>query len=79
MLEPLSGHEDCFSNELLHATQSLRSTMLLGSLNTKAWSQNGNMHVTFENASSGLQMHGIAQQSRNAKVLSGEGGPHQVF
>ena len=27
MLEPLSGHEDCFSNELLRAIQYLRSTI----------------------------------------------------
>ena len=35
LLEPLSGREDCFSHELLCATQSLKSTLLLGSLNAK--------------------------------------------
>ena len=57
-MRPLSGHEDCSLNELLRATQFLRSTVLLGSLNPKTSSLNGNMHDTFEHASSSLQMHG---------------------
>ena len=45
-------------NELLRATQFLRSTILLVSLNPKTWSLNGNMHDKFEHASSSLQMYG---------------------
>ena len=81
LLEPLSGHEDCFSNELLRAIQSLRSTILVGSLNAKAWYQNGNRHITLSLRPQACRCmaHCITQQSRNARAFSGAGAPHQLF
>ena len=67
LLEPLAGHEDCSSNEP-HACNSLCN--LAEESERKTWSQNGNIDVTCEHASSGLQIHGTLHYTAESQCQS---------